>query len=137
LLGRIAKLLNKKKNDVHWAALGVFQGRADLTDNLQRRIAALLKDGDHAIQVAAVEVLLCQTTLLLENLAKHKSSLFQVLVVKSFEQHFYCLDGSFIGVGSRHIPLIGKWGDQASDEILNLRKVWNVPLPKTEGTPRS
>jgi GTPase SAR1 family protein len=137
LLKRIARLLKKKKNDIRHAAIAVFRGRADLTDSLLRCIAALLKDGDHAIQVEAVEVLLCQTTLPLDILAKHKSSLFQVLVVKSFKEHLYCSDGSFIGAGSRHIPLIGKWGDRVSDETLNLRKVWNVPLPKTKGTPRS
>jgi GTPase SAR1 family protein/RNA-binding protein YhbY len=134
LLQCVEKALTDKEWLVRHKAVGWFQGRANLTDSLLRRIAALLEDEHSPVRETAFEVLFCQAALSLDSLGKRKSSFFRILLERSFRQHLYCSDGSFIGAGSRHIPLIGRWGDQVSDEILNLRKVWNVPLFKIEST---
>jgi GTPase SAR1 family protein len=122
---------------VRWAAIRVFRGRANLTEDLLEPIPELLVNEEYGIREIALEVLLSQTALSLDSLGKDKSSFFQVLVVKSFKEHLYCSDGSFIGTGSRRVSLICKRENQVGDEILNLQKDLGIPLPNTQGTLRS
>jgi GTPase SAR1 family protein len=134
MLQCVKRLLNNKHWFIRQAALEVFQDRASLTDSLLQCIAALVKDENYVVREAAVEVLLCQRALLLNSLGKDKSSFFQILLKKSFEQHLYCSGESFIGVGSRHVPLICKRENQIGDEILNLQRDLDVPLPYPRDT---
>jgi hypothetical protein len=119
---------------VRWAAVRVFQGRANLTENLLEPIPGLLIHEEYSIREIALEVVLSQTALSLDSLGKDKSSFFQVLVVKSFKEYLYYSDESFIGTGSRRVPLICKRKNQVRDEILKLQKNFGVSLPNTEGT---
>jgi HEAT repeat protein len=134
LLQCVRDALKAEDLSVRWAAIRVFRGRANLTEDLLEPIPGLLINEEYGIREIALEVLLSQTALSLDSLGKDRSSFFQVLVVKSFKEHLYCLDESFIRTGSRRVPLICKRENQVRDEILKLQKDLGVSFSNTENT---
>jgi HEAT repeat protein len=134
LLQCVRDALKAEDLSIRWAAIRVFRGRANLTEDLLEPIPGLLINEEYGIREIALEVLLSQTALSLDSLGKDRSSFFQVLVVKSFKEHLYCLEESFIGTGSRRVPLICKRENQVRDEILKLQKHLGVSFSNTENT---
>jgi GTPase SAR1 family protein len=134
LLQCVRDALKAEDLSVRWAAIRAFRGRANLTEDLLESIPGLLINEEYGIREIALEVLLSQTAVSLDSLGKDRSSFFQVLVVKSFKEHLYCLDESFIGTGSRRVPLVCRRENQVRDEILKLQKDLGVSFPNTENT---